>query len=43
MCLCLPDSEVIVDAGDGSSVEMVDEYCYLGKICCQWMEMQLLL
>ena len=34
MCLCATDSEVksCVDIGDGSSVETVDEFRYLGEV-----------
>jgi len=34
VCLCPTDNEVksCMDIGDGSSVEIVDEFCYLGDM-----------
>jgi len=38
MSLLPTDSEVksCVDIGDSSSVEMVDDLCYLGDMLCWW-------
>jgi len=34
VCLCPTDNEVksCVDIGEGSSIEIVDEFCYLGDM-----------